>query len=737
MSSGNGSSDTRARGVPQDSQSHAPTYSIPTRRLAAVEHPMIIKDLDKGIATFGQTHSFTSILKSTSPRISVPLYFRPDNPTVRPLTSHNATTHNVVVKVIVPKRTGRKRKRGTDEPFYGGPETSGESGEAAGVRGGSNICSVSRLDAPRVLRRKLLDNIGKYAVEPIGIVRNTHRYRGSADFQYSMGNSRFMNEFVKKVLPGSVPLLRQFSLQPGIDQPPKVDLIPPPIFTPIAMPFPYNYSQNPYVRAVDARFAGSPAPAGSASEDDEYDRMVNTTSKAPAAGYFIGCHDYPVPTGPRSEPNMDDPQVAAVIQEMRKAMEERPIWTRRSMLNRLNEAFGSLSKRGSLLRSCMHYAGYQFKGGPWRDSLVRYGVDPRSDPKYRIYQTLIFKLHKTNVGNIGKSWQSVRREEVAAASNFGRGWQSSGDQATAKPSHEFDGKQFSTDGKVWQVCDITDPLLARLFSESPVLPDCDAEGSGFYPALVWAIAKGIMKRKMLAIRFGRQLDDAAFEPALKACKEACEAGDAANSISIPLPDLQLTAEERAEVSGRRIKGNRRRKTRTSNKVRASGYSIRNVRMSVVGQDRLAESADAASDTAPRDSEPADATGLGSGAAGTATHPGSSVKKGGVEEGVEEDEETLQDILESDEEESASESEMEEEEDVEDEFEDIQEDNKEEDEGENEDENEDDNGYDEDGQDYVEDGGEFSDLDADGRSGLGDEEDEYDEDVEEEDERWRI
>ena len=47
----------------------------------------------------------------------MPLYFRPDNPTVRPLTSHNAASHNVIIKVTVPSRTGRKRKRGTDAPF--------------------------------------------------------------------------------------------------------------------------------------------------------------------------------------------------------------------------------------------------------------------------------------------------------------------------------------------------------------------------------------------------------------------------------------------------------------------------------------------------------------------------------------------------------------------------------------------------------------------------------------------
>ena len=39
----------------------APTYTIPSRRLGALEHPMIIKNLDKGINTFGQNNAFQAV----------------------------------------------------------------------------------------------------------------------------------------------------------------------------------------------------------------------------------------------------------------------------------------------------------------------------------------------------------------------------------------------------------------------------------------------------------------------------------------------------------------------------------------------------------------------------------------------------------------------------------------------------------------------------------------------------
>lgn len=363
-----------------------------------------------------------------------------------------------------------------------------------------------------------------------------------------------MKQFVEKVLPGDVSKLKEFSLRPGIESGTNIDLIPPPYFTPITLPFSYNYAQNPHTKEIKP---GPSDAAGDLSEDQEYGRVVNITSRAPAAGYFIAHDEYPVPSGPRREPDMSDPQVAAIITEMRQAMEERPIWTRRSMWNRLGAKFAELPKNGGLVRHCLQYAGYQFKGGPWRDALVKYGLDPRSDPKYRIYQTLIFKLHKTRVGSVGRSWQALRRKEIGV-SNFGKAWKDmgAGDDAMLN-THIFNGESFSTDGKVWQVCDITDPLLARLFAEAEVRPECDVEISGFYHRALWSVAKAIMKCKMVAIRFNRTLTDSDFSAALEAVKNAPHDGEggggggngSGSSIGISLPDLHLTAAEYEQLRG--------------------------------------------------------------------------------------------------------------------------------------------------------------------------------------------
>lgn len=114
--------------------------------------------------------------------------------------SHNTKTHNVVLKMTVPKRTGRKRKRGTDEPWQGDVQvTDADSPSSAPSEG---VCSDSRLDDPGLLRRKLADNVGGYQVQAVGTIKQTHRYRGLADFYWNMSTSDFSQRFVEQVLPG-------------------------------------------------------------------------------------------------------------------------------------------------------------------------------------------------------------------------------------------------------------------------------------------------------------------------------------------------------------------------------------------------------------------------------------------------------------------------------------------------------------------------------------------------------
>lgn len=82
----------------------------------------------------------------------------------RPSQSSNSQTNNVLLKVTVPRRTGRRRKRGVEEPFTEMHPSSGDHG-------------WPRRSA-KDLRRSLRDNVERYQLEPVGMVNRTHVFRG-------------------------------------------------------------------------------------------------------------------------------------------------------------------------------------------------------------------------------------------------------------------------------------------------------------------------------------------------------------------------------------------------------------------------------------------------------------------------------------------------------------------------------------------------------------------------------
>lgn len=109
---------------------------------------------------------------------SIPLYLRPNDMTGGAILSQNVATDNVVLKLNVPRRTGRKRRKGTQGPFM----TPAELGEVESHVPHSDpvfqVTSYARLDNIDKLRRTLQDNINNYKVEVAGTIEQTHRYRG-------------------------------------------------------------------------------------------------------------------------------------------------------------------------------------------------------------------------------------------------------------------------------------------------------------------------------------------------------------------------------------------------------------------------------------------------------------------------------------------------------------------------------------------------------------------------------
>lgn len=63
------------------------------------------------------------------------------------------------------------------------------------------VSSVARRDRPRAILRSLRDNSEQYEVEVVGMIRDSHRYRGLADFQFANTNAPFLRNVAEHLLP--------------------------------------------------------------------------------------------------------------------------------------------------------------------------------------------------------------------------------------------------------------------------------------------------------------------------------------------------------------------------------------------------------------------------------------------------------------------------------------------------------------------------------------------------------
>ena len=190
-------------GEPEASQSqglrytpgkYSPAYHIPSTPIIGIEHPCIIKNKDKSIQSLGGLLQLQKVnknpshdphqqhTKSVSTDIQklvnhttdvIKLNLKPGNRESSLIKSIKVLTSDLAVKVTVPKRTGLKRKRGSDGPFWT------PNGSPASRPDGSHSSSSVGSQAKRFLR-SLQDNEKQYQIEVVGQVVHTYRFRGLA-----------------------------------------------------------------------------------------------------------------------------------------------------------------------------------------------------------------------------------------------------------------------------------------------------------------------------------------------------------------------------------------------------------------------------------------------------------------------------------------------------------------------------------------------------------------------------
>lgn len=285
---------------------------------------------------------------------------------------------------------------------------------------------------------------------------------------------------------------------------------------------------------------------------------MTTINTQQAAKVFTHLVPYDIPVVP-SKPRDNCPPIETLdktLQETIAALEalfeQRPAWTRRGLRNNLK----TVDQR-YCLRHAVAYVGYIFRSGPWRDAIVKFGHDPRTSPNYRIYQTFMFRIlpREPEVARDGGGGRrhTLPRPPEASIDTSAPG---------AGTSHLFTGQPpLPRDGKMWMICDITDPLLRRiLFPADPPPPNflrstCDIICDGWYGNGTLAKAKTIMRAKIQTLlQEGRAPDDSEFVrilafPDHAAVDDNSMADFMLDPETATSREMQLAAEVRSTIKG--------------------------------------------------------------------------------------------------------------------------------------------------------------------------------------------
>ena len=286
-----------------------------------------------------------------------------------------------------------------------------------------------------------------------------------------------MQKMKDTVLPFEYDRLKQFKFDMSKGVETNADIIPPPSWSHFQVPFNYAYRQNPAVVT--------------ALDHDGQAHTWNTQMRAKTRTQFLPADCEIIPDAPLSDvPPVSslDPPLQNLIQVVNRIMEERPIVTRRSLPN-LVPALAWQTVNPSHIKNLFQYLGYTFSSGPWKDALIKFGIDPRTNPKYRIYQTVTFIIETP---------PDPQRSTVSEPQGMGQDMP----PLPANESHIFDGSRMKVDGKTWQVCDITDPVLKEILATPLLRQRCHLDSDGWFHNGTWAKAKSIMRWKIASIMTG-------------------------------------------------------------------------------------------------------------------------------------------------------------------------------------------------------------------------------------------
>ncbi|XP_072908456.1 general transcription factor 3C polypeptide 5 [Hemitrygon akajei] len=304
------------------------------KRLVCAEYPGLVRDPLKMLETLGGEEGVSRAYADPCRRLE--LHFRPKDPYCHPVCGNRFPSTSMLLRVK------RRRRKITAK------ETSKE-GESEEV---------------------------KYEMEILGIIGTTYKFQGMSDFQFlalhntTEGSQMSMYDKV---------ILRKPEHKEFFDQ--ELPLyIPPPLFSRVDNPVDYFYRPE-----VQHREGYHPPKLSN-------ENLIGLgRARRPHNAIFVNFDDAEVPSQPLEAAVQNwrkfNTQVVdrKAEEELKALFEVRPIWSRNAVKSNINI-------HPEKLKLLLPFVAYYMLTGPWRSLWVRFGYDPRKDPKAKIYQVLDFRL---------------------------------------------------------------------------------------------------------------------------------------------------------------------------------------------------------------------------------------------------------------------------------------------------------------------------------------------------------
>ncbi|KAI7892907.1 RNA polymerase III transcription factor IIIC subunit-domain-containing protein [Mucor mucedo] len=336
----------------------------------------------------------------------------------------------------------------------------------------------------RVKKVKYSDTIiedPSWKVEVEGVISKTLRFRGLADFQYLVPKTDKIRQLKEALVKGDVQHIVDYKVADD-DSHDDLRNIPPPLFTATEVPFTYQYRQNAPVVRVRMKEA-----------DGTYTiKLVNRSLRSASDMTTVRFHEENYPTKswkllakPAKEVDLE------TIEAVKKLFEERPIWSRHNVSCLLP---GKYQKQ---IKVALCHNAFVFTDGPWRDFWVKYGVDPRTDVKYRMYQNIDVRRFFSPTSKPKPKKHAILRKHLDGVPTKVEERQVNDEEIQGL--FIFDGKNVPIEKITYQAIDITDPDILKLIDNPAYYKSEVTKDGGYYYKCVNRRIRVCLRKKHLAL----------------------------------------------------------------------------------------------------------------------------------------------------------------------------------------------------------------------------------------------